>query len=175
MSKVKSGDFVSVMYTGSLDDGQIFDSNEGQMPFDFQVDANQVIQGFNDAVKGMDEGEEKKFRLEATEAYGPHNPDLVREFPVSALGPDANPEVGQTIAVQAGDGRQYPARITKVEGGQMTIDLNSPLAGNALTFNIRVVGISDRPKMNTGGCSCSSGSCGTGGSSGCGTSGCDCG
>lgn len=162
MAKVKGGDYVKVTYTGTLDDGQVFDSNEGAQPFEFQVDSGQVIEGFNEAVKGMAQDEEKGFRLPPDQAYGERDEELVRVFPVSALGPGAEPKVGQYIGVQSPDGRQFPARITKVEGGNMTLDLNNPLAGQALNFKVRVVGISDRPTMGGGGCSCSSGSCGGG-------------
>jgi peptidylprolyl isomerase len=158
--KVKGGDFVKVSYTGTLDDGQIFDSNEGASPFEFQVDSGQVIQGFNEAVKGMEKDEEKKFRLPPTDAYGERDEELVRVFPVSALGQGADPQPGQMIGVQAPDGHQYPARITKVEDGNMTIDLNNPLAGQALNFRIRLLDVSDKPSPTAGGgCSCSSGSC----------------
>jgi len=168
MAKAKSGDYVKVTYTGTFDDGQVFDSNEGSQPFEFQLDSGQVIQGFNDAIKGMDQGEEKDFRLSPTEAYGERDEELVRVFPVSALGPDADPKPGQMIGVQSPDGRQFPARITKVDEGNMTIDLNNPLAGQSLNFKVRLLGMSNKPtEMNGGGCSCSSGSCKPRGGCGC--------
>jgi peptidylprolyl isomerase len=169
-----------VIYTGTLDNGEVFDSNKGAEPFEFRVDGGQVIQGFNEAVKDMESGEEKDFKLPPQQAYGERDEELVRVFPVSALGPGADPQVGQTIGVQAPDGRQFPARITKVEGDQMTIDLNNPLAGETLNFNIRLEGVSDQPSPGCGpscGCSggCGGGSGGSGGSGGCTPgSGCGC-
>jgi peptidylprolyl isomerase len=175
--KVKSGDYVKIAYTGSFDGGEVFDSSEGAAPLEFQVDGGQVIPGFNDAVKGMDKEEEKTFRLAPDEAYGERDEQLLRVFPVSALGPGADPQPGMMIGVQSPDGRQFPARITKVEGGQMTLDLNNPLAGQALNFTITVLDISDKPSAGCGpSCSCSGG-CGTdsGGGGGCGPhSGCGC-
>ncbi|MFH0810647.1 MAG: peptidylprolyl isomerase [Pseudomonadota bacterium] len=158
MQKVKSGDYVRVSYTGTFDDGQVFDSNEGNQPFEFQVDGGQVIQGFNDAVKGMITGEEKSFRLTPTEGYGERNEDMVRTFPVSALGPDSDPQPGQLIGVMSEGGRQFPARITNVDGGRMTVDLNSPLAGQNLNFRIRMDAVSATPSSSCGSsCSCSGG------------------
>jgi len=166
MAKAKSGDYVKVSYTGTLDDGQVFDSNAGAQPFEFQLDAGQVIQGFNDAVKGMGKDEEKSFRLTPSEAYGDRDEELVRDFPVSALGPGAEPKEGQMIGVQSPDGRQFPARITKVDGEQMTIDLNNPLAGQPLNFRITLLEVSDQPSAGCGpSCSCSGG-CTPGGSGG---------
>lgn len=159
MVMVKSGDYVKVAYTGTLEDGQVFDSNEGAEPFEFKVDGGQVIQGFNDAVKGMQKDEEKNVTLSPAESYGDRDERLVRDFPVSSLGPDAEPKPGQVIGVQAADGRRYPARITRVEGEQMTIDLNNPLAGKTLSFRIKVVEVSDRPSAGCApGCSCTPGS-----------------
>ncbi len=168
MAKAKSGDYVKVAYTGTLDDGQVFDSNEGAQPFEFRVDGGQVIAGFNEAVKGMDKDQEKEVRLSPAEAYGERDEELVRVFPVSALGPDAAPQAGQMIAVQSPDGRQFPARITSVEAGQMTIDLNNPLAGQALNFKIKLLDVSDQPSPGCGpSCSCSGG-CTPGSGGGCG-------
>ncbi len=162
MDKVESGQYVSVDYKGTLQDGEVFDTSEGRQPIEFQVGAGQMIQGFENAVVGMALNEEKTFTLEPQEAYGERDEELSRSFPRNEVPPSITPEVGMTVALQA-EGRQIPATISAVDDEQVTVDLNHPLAGKALTFEIKVVGISDTPSQAAqscgSGCDCASGCC----------------
>ena len=81
MSKVKNGDFVQLHYTGTLEDGSVFDSSDGRPPLEFQVGAGGIIQGFNDAVIDMALNEEKQVVLAPDQAYGQPKEDLKRDFP----------------------------------------------------------------------------------------------
>ena len=68
-----------------------------------------------------------------------------------------NPEEGQVIGLTNSDGQQFPAFITEVDDAQVTVDLNHPLAGEKLTFDIKVVGISETRTQPVGcGCGCGS-------------------
>ena len=78
------------------------------------------------------------------------------------LPPEMNPEVGQTVGLHDGNGQQIPATIVAVDDEKVTVDLNHPMAGKALTFAIEVVGISETPTQTADcdsgcGCDCSSG------------------
>ncbi|MGD9211838.1 MAG: peptidylprolyl isomerase [Desulfobacteraceae bacterium] len=163
MEKVKDGLFVQVDYTGTLHNGEVFDTSDGREPLEVQMGAGQLIQGFESALMGMVVDEEKKFTLSPEEAYGQHDQSLVRDFPRADVPADLNPKEGQTVALTSTDGRQIPARITKVDDKSITVDLNHPLAGESLTFDIKVVGISSeatqKPQACGPGCDCSSGCC----------------
>lgn len=67
---IKSGDKIKVHYTGTFDNGEVFDTSEGKEPLEFTVGANQVIKGFDKAVIGMKIGEEKQIKIPPEEAYG---------------------------------------------------------------------------------------------------------
>ncbi len=137
---IKDGDTIKIDYTGTLDDGTVFDSSENHdEPLEFTVGAGQVIPGFEEAVRGMEVGEEKKFRVEACEAYGEANPALTQTVPSSLLQADAEITEGMMIMVGTADGQQMPAKITEVTDENITLDMNHPLAGKALTFSIKVV------------------------------------
>jgi FKBP-type peptidyl-prolyl cis-trans isomerase 2 len=137
---IKDGDTIKIDYTGTLDDGTVFDSSEDHgEPLEFTVGARQVIPGFEDAVRGMEVGEEKTFRIEASEAYGAHDPNLTQAFPRSALQSDTEVEVGMIIMLGTTDGQEMPAMITELTEETIIIDVNHPLAGQALTFSIKII------------------------------------
>ena len=171
METVRNGLFVSVDYKGTLRDGEVFDSSQGRPPLEVEIGADQLIKGFEDALLGMSLNEKKTFTLAPEEAYGLRDDTQLRSFSMSEIPPEMDPEVGQTIALSAPDGRHIPATITEVTAEQVTIDLNHPLAGQSLTFEIEIVGISSEPTQTQGGCGC--GSAPSQASSGCGCDG-DC-
>lgn len=131
----KDGDLVSVHYHGTLDDGSVFDSSLEREPLQFTVGEGLVIDGFDDAVRGLAVGESVTVRLEPEEAYGERNPELLIELPIESAPDDV--EVGALLT--ASNGAQ--ARVVALTDAAMTIDANHPLAGQALTFEIELVSI----------------------------------
>ena len=159
MQKVENGMFVSVHYTGTLDNGEQFDSSQGRPPLEFKSGGGQMIKGFDAQVLGMSLNEKKTFTLSPEEAYGERNEDYMHEFPRAEMPAEINPEVGQTLALTSPEGQHIPARVVAVDDEKVTFDLNHPLAGQSLTFEVEVVGISDTPTQAPAGCGgdCSSG------------------
>lgn len=140
---VKKGDMVSLHYTGTLEDGSVFDtSKKRNEPLKFTAGSGQVIPGFDKAVVGMKKGEEKKFTLQPAEAYGDRKPDLTQTVPRKQLPKDHEPKPGMMLVMGTPNGQQVPATITAVTADNVTLDLNHPLAGKALTFDIQIVEIS---------------------------------
>jgi len=142
MGKVQEGDTITVEYTGRLEDGTVFDSSDKhEEPLEFTVGEGKIIQGFDKAVIGMEVGEEKEITLPPEDAYGQHNPELVRDLPRNVFPEDQELQPGMVFMMALQDGRQVPVRLAKVAEEQVTVDLNSPLAGKTLNFTIKVVGI----------------------------------
>lgn len=169
MEKVDKGLFVSVDYTGTLDDGEIFDSSEGRQPLEVQMGSGSVLPGFESALMGMTLNDTKTFTLAADEAYGERDDERMHEFPKSEVPPGMEPEVGQVLMLSTPQGQRIPARVESIDEEKVTFDLNHPLAGKALTFKIKVVGINETATQEHVGCgsNCSSGGCDCG-DSGCG-------
>ncbi len=138
--KVKKGDKVTVEYEGKLNDGTIFDSSKkhGQ-PLEFTVGEGRVIKGFDNAVKGMSKGEEKEVKIEAKDAYGNLNLQLIQKVPKDKLSQDQEVKEGMVFVVGLPNGQKIPARVTEVADEEITLDLNHPLAGKTLNFKIKVV------------------------------------
>jgi len=166
MQRVENGLFVSVEYTGTLDNGEIFDSSRGRRPLEVEIGAGLLIKGFEDALRGMSLNESKTFTIKPEEAYGLRNEDYVRSFTRAEIPAEINPQLGQTLAINTQSGHQVPARVTHIDDEKMIVDMNHPLAGEALTFSIEVVGISVTPTEDQAGCGCGcsgEGDCSTGG------------
>lgn len=141
MKIVEENDTVSLHYTGTLTNGDKFDSSEGRDPLSFEVGSGQVIPGFDKAVVGMKIDETKKFTIPSAEAYGEPNEELVYEVPKTSIPADLKPHEGQRLVSNLEDGRQIPVTITKVSDESITLDANHPLAGQDLTFDIKIVSI----------------------------------
>ena len=159
MEKVENGMFVSVTYTGTLENGEVFDTSEGSRPLEFRTGSGHLIKGFEDAVMGMSLNEKKEFTLKPDEAYGMRDENQVHAFPRSELPAGMKPKLGDNVAFSTPEGQRIPAKLIKMDDETLTFDLNHPLAGESLTFAIEVVGISETPTQESHGCG----------------SGCDCG
>ncbi len=137
---VANGDTVSVHYVGTLDDGTQFDtSRKNDEPLVTTVGAGEVIKGFEEALIGMEKGETKTIHLSAEDAYGERAEEAVTTVPRNMFPEDAEPQLGGMVGVKLPDGNVAPARITAVTDEEITLDLNHPLAGERLTFELEVV------------------------------------
>lgn len=139
--KAKNGDTVKVHYTGKLDDGTIFDSSVDREPLVFTLGEGNLIPGFESAVDGMEVGESKDVRIEATDAYGPWLEENIIEIPRKNIEDDVDIAVGQQVYLQRYDGATFIVTITGISETTVTLDANHPLAGKALNFNIKLVEI----------------------------------
>lgn len=141
MGQVKSGDKVQIHYTGKLDDGTTFDTSSGRDPLEFEVGSGQVIAGFDKAVEGMAEGDNKTVKIEPEEAYGERHEQLVQEVPKTALPEEIDPEVGMALQSRSPDGQVTQLTVTEIKDESITVDANHPLAGQPLNFDIELVKI----------------------------------
>lgn len=142
----KAGDKIKVDYIGKLDDGSVFDSSEDHgRPLEFEVGKGHVIKGFDDAVVGMGEGEEKEFSISPYDAYGEHDPTLVQKVPREIFPQDAELAPGLLFEAGLPTGEKVPAMISAVDGNTVSVDLNHPLAGKKLTFKIKIKEIAQSP------------------------------
>ena len=139
---VRVGQNVSVHYTGTLDDGSVFDSSKDKDPFNFTTGTGAVIPGFDQAVVGMTVGETKGVHIPSDEAYGPRNMDAVIVIERESFPEDMDIQVGMTVQGEGPNGA-FPATVAAVASNGITIDANHPLAGKNLNFEIELVSINE--------------------------------
>jgi len=134
------GKKVSVHYVGTLDDGTTFDSSRDRgTPLDFTCMAGQMIPGFDLAVRDMSVGETVNVRIEAKNAYGERDENAILAFPRSIFRGEGDPIVGATVTLTSPDGRPFPAVIAGFDDENIKIDVNHPMAGKALNFEIELL------------------------------------
>jgi peptidylprolyl isomerase len=137
---VKKGDKVKVDYVGRFEDGVVFDeSAKHGKPLEFEVGAGQVVPGFEKAVIGMKKGEKKEVTIEPKDAYGDHRAELIMKVPRNMLPAEKEVKPGMMMVVGTQDGKRFPAMIKEVAEKEMVIDLNHPLAGKKLKFEIALI------------------------------------
>lgn len=141
MAEVKNGDTVMVHYTGKLTNGEQFDSSIGREPLEFTVGAGQMIQGFDDATRGMKVGEKKTIHIAPENGYGSKDPDAIIEFPRDKVPADLKLEVGQTLTLSNHEGQPVPVVVKEVKDDIVVLDANHFLAGQELVFDIELMEI----------------------------------
>lgn len=134
------GKNASVHYVGTLDDGSEFDSSRRRgEPLRFTCMAGQMIPGFDAAVRDMNVGETVNVHLEPEEAYGPRNEAAVVAIPRSNFPQDGEPKVGSSVMLMSPQGKPVPAVIASFDDQVIKFDINHPMAGKALNFEIELL------------------------------------
>ena len=139
----KDGDTVRVLYTGTLDDGTVFDSSElqGGHTLNFTIGEGKYLPGFEQAVIGLRPGESTTAHIPADEAYGPYYEELIITLDWSQFEEGFVPEVGQQLYLKDAFDQTVTVIVLNVSEAGVIVDPNHPLAGEDLTFEIELVEI----------------------------------
>ncbi len=139
VAEVKEGSTVSIEYTVRDESGKIVDTNVGKQPLAVHLNGKEIIPGLEKRMIGMKEGESKEIVVPAKEAYGDVQKDLILTIPLDKLPPDA--KVGDILQMQAPDGKVFPCKVRSIDKEKKVavIDLNHPLAGQDLTFEVKIL------------------------------------
>ena len=128
-------------YRGRLEDGTEFDSSLDGQPMALTIGAGEALPAFEQALIGMAPGESKSLNVPAVEAHGPHSPDLVREVDRSRVPNVEDVEVGTRISGSVSGGYPVYLLVLEMSDTTVTVDLNHPLAGQDLSYEISMVEI----------------------------------
>lgn len=138
-------DAVTVRYTGTLEDGTLFDQSPEDRPLRFILGKEEVIPGFDAAVHGLHQGESKTVVIPCEEAYGVHHKELVETVELSLLPDEVNLQVGAQLEITREDDSVLKVKIVDLTDETVTLDANHPLAGKSLTFNIELLEVVKDP------------------------------
>ena len=129
----------SIEYTVKNSKGEVVDSNKGQAPLEYIGGKQQIIPGLEKEVENMEVGEEKTVVVPASEAYGERNEELVETLPKSQF-EGIELQKGMTLYGQSPDGQVIAVTVKDFDENSVTVDYNHPLAGEDLTFDVKLVG-----------------------------------
>lgn len=175
---IKSGDTIKVHYTGRLETGEVFDTSEGREPLKFTLGSGQLIKGFDQAVIDMTVGDKKTVTIPPEKGYGERIEDHVVELPKATIPEGIELAVGMSLHLSDPNGNPVPAVVAHIGDDVVKMDINHPLAGKTIIFDIEVIETGLEPDAPhqcgcgnhgaQGGCSSGNGcGCDTGGGCGC--------
>ncbi|HEY7203305.1 MAG TPA: peptidylprolyl isomerase [Methylomirabilota bacterium] len=137
---VQTGSSVSIEYTLKDEAGQVLDTNKGKNPLTFTQGQRQIIPGLEREMIGMRAGEEKKVVVKPEDGYGPVMPNAQTEVPKDAI-PKEGLKVGTALMARSGSGETRPVVVKEIKESTVVLDLNHPLAGKTLFFDVKVLGV----------------------------------
>ncbi len=141
------GSTVTLTYVGKTDDGEEFGYASKEKPMKFQTGMDMAIDGFEEEILKMNEvGEKRSFTVDQYKAYGEYLDDLVQRIPKEQV-PRGNVKVGQRIWMASSEnGAPMPVTVMAVEDGVVVFDMNHPLAGQNLNFEVEILDIEEPPE-----------------------------
>jgi len=147
---VKNGDTVTLHYSGAFEDGTPFDSSyDRNEPMTVAVGTGQLIQGFEDALYEMVSGEKKTFTLPPEEAYGEKNPDAFTTIKRDLFPEGFEFAVDRTVPLMGPGGEPVLGLITELTEEEIIVDLNHPMAGRTLVFEVEVLSVNKEEQDET--------------------------
>jgi FKBP-type peptidyl-prolyl cis-trans isomerase SlyD len=136
-SNIQDGSIVSIEYTLTDDAGKVIDTNVGKEPLTFIQGAGQIVVGLEKELQGLKPGDQKKVRVKPEEGYGMPSKEAFQEMPRETIPVEAQ-KPGVTLMAKAPDGRTMPIRVHEVKEKTVIVDLNHPLAGKTLNFDVTI-------------------------------------
>jgi len=140
-----NGKQVSLEYTLMLEDKSKVDSNVGKEPLVVVLGEHQIIPGLEKQLVGMKTGENKRIEVTPEEGYGPVDPQKLQEVDKAKI-PEEARKIGAKLTGQTPDGKMVFAQVSEIKDNTVVLDLNHPLAGKKLFFDVKMLKVEEAPK-----------------------------
>lgn len=137
---IENGKKVTIEYTLTLDDGTVASSNVGEDPLTYEHGGGQILPALERELEGLEVDAQKKVQLSAEDGYGLVDPDAFRPVDPDMI-PEEARQVGMFLTAHDDAGNQQDVRVHEIQDDKVVLDFNHPLAGQALNFDIKVLGI----------------------------------
>jgi FKBP-type peptidyl-prolyl cis-trans isomerase SlyD len=166
--QIQDNAFVEIDFRLTLDSGEEVDRSEDGRPLAFIVGTGQLLPALEEKLRGMDTGQSAELVIASSDAFGPRNPAFVRDIPRKEFPEGMKIEPGMIFQGRTPGG---PANVKVLEVADDTVkgDFNHPLAGERLTFSVKVLTVRESTEAELAArTSCQGATCGSGGCSSCG-------
>jgi FKBP-type peptidyl-prolyl cis-trans isomerase SlyD len=144
--RVKLGRVVLLDYLVRIASGRVVEASTGKGPIEYLHGAGQILPALERVLEGMKEGDQAAFSIAPEDAYGARKDDNVVSLPRGLFPADVKLEPGLCLHARASGGQSYPITVREVKGDMVQVDLNHPLAGERLFFEVNIRGV--RPAGN---------------------------
>ncbi len=134
---IEQGREVSFDYTLTIG-GQVIDSSKETEPLSYIHGEGKIIPGLSSQLEGLKVGDEKTIEVAPEDAYGHREKEATREIPKDSLPQGLKPKPDMMLQLQTPQGRSAPVRISEVKDDVVVVDLNHPLAGETLIFDVEI-------------------------------------
>ncbi len=141
MATPKTGDVVVIDFSVKTADGSVVGGTDQNGPQTVTMGKGEIMPQIEAALEGMEEGAQQDVTIQSDQAFGPRREELIIEIPRSTLPPEPAPQPGMTLAAKQQDGSEMNLTIVQVGDETVTADGNHPLAGQDLTFGLKLVEI----------------------------------
>ena len=138
---IEQGSNVTLHYTGTLEDGTVFDSSRDKIPLEFIIGQGQIIKGFEDGIIGMKAGDKKTIHIASENAYGEYNPENIGEYPKENVPETMELQIGSNVFLEAPNGGIAIATVKEIKDETIILDMNHPLAGKARNFEVEILDV----------------------------------
>ena len=145
---VKDGMLVTLDYTVKTPDGKLLETSKGSQPLKYIHGKKMMIPGLERELTGMKIGAEKHITIKPEDGYGKLNPNAVQEVPKEKVPPNAL-KVGAVLVGTNKDGSPIPMTVREIKEKTVVMDLNHPLAGKTLVFDVKVIDVEPAPAAPT--------------------------
>jgi FKBP-type peptidyl-prolyl cis-trans isomerase SlyD len=136
---IKEGSRVRIEYTLTDDVGKVLDTNKGEEPFTYTQGAREIVPGLESALAGLRAGDAKKVTVKPEDGYGNVDPKAEIEIGRERVPPDV--KVGSELTGRTANGHTRPVRVKEIKDKSVVLDLNHPLAGKTLLFDVRILNV----------------------------------
>jgi len=127
-------------------EGLVLDSTLDGEPMDYLHGHSQILDALEDKLDGLATGDELEVHIKSDEAFGQRDPELIETVKRSDFDPGEEIEVGKEFSFADDDGDEHIVTVIKLEGEDVTVDANHPLAGKDLDFSVKVLGVREASK-----------------------------
>ena len=141
---VKDGLVISLEYTLKSPEGKVIETSKGREPLKYIHGQKMMIPGLEKALTGMKVGGEKNVTVKPEDGYGKINPNAVQEIPKEKI-PENALKVGAVLAARSPEGNVVPMTVKQIKDKTVVMDMNHPMAGKTLVFDVKVVDIQPMP------------------------------
>lgn len=137
---IEEGSKVTIHYTLKVD-GQVVDTSQGRDPLTYVQGQQQIIAGLEEQLSGLQAGQSTEVTVPPERAYGLPDPKAVQEVPRTAFQDPESLQKGGVVQGKTSSGQEFQASVVELDAEKVILDLNHPLAGKTLTFEVEVVDV----------------------------------